>query len=134
MRWLGAMVEAPSATNTVLIVEDNDVEREGLSAVLRREGFSVREAETGDAALTALRTARPNLILLDMLLPDSTIDGWALLSYIQQTPQWSHIPIVIVTGLSIASAEWSQAMGALDVIRKPIDTRQLLDKLRRYTA
>src|SRR5438128_5162234 len=120
-----------SGPPTILLVEDNDVEREGLSAILRREGFSVREATTGDQALERLREQSPSLILLDMLLPDSSVDGWALLETIRKDPRWSPLPIIIVTGLNIASLEWSTAMGALDIVKKPIDSQELLAKVRR---
>ncbi len=126
------MVHDATAAKLVLIVEDDDVEREGLSAILRREGFCIREATTGDQALEGLREELPNLILLDMLLPDSSIDGWMLLDQIRSNPAWAFIPVIIVTGLAIASLEWSSALGALDIVKKPIDSHELLGKVRRY--
>src|SRR5262249_42349842 len=107
----------------------NDVEREGLSAILRREGFTVREATTGDQALDSLRDELPTLILLDMLLPESRIDGWLLLDYIRSNPDWAHIPVIIVGGMTIASYEWSSSLGALDIVKKPVNTLELLGKV-----
>jgi CheY-like chemotaxis protein len=64
--------------NKLLIVEDNDVTREGLATLLRREGFTVELAAHGRQALDYLNTgARPDVILLDMLLP--VLDGWHFL-------------------------------------------------------
>ena len=74
----------------------------------------------------------PSLILLDMLLPDTKFDGWAFLHYIRQNVEWSAIPIIIVTGMSIASSEWSRSLGALDIVKKPLDLDELLAKIRQY--
>src|SRR5438876_930728 len=120
------MSQQAPAPKTILLVEDNDVEREGLSAILRRKGYSVREAATGDQALASARTERPDVILLDLLLPEGTIDGWAFLDHVRADPRLSDIPVIIVTALTIASFEWSTAHGALDIVKKPIDTRELL--------
>src|SRR6266850_1391995 len=92
--------EAARPARLVLVVEDNDVEREGLSRLLRDAGFEVRTASTGDQALASVRARRPDLILLDLLLPDSRTDGWGILDYVRQNLEWQAIPIIIVTGLS----------------------------------
>src|SRR5947209_2347968 len=113
------MGEAARPAKALLVVEDNDVEREGLARLLRQAGFDCREAATGTQALEALRAEAPHLILLDMLLPET--DGWQLLKLIRLNPAWADIPVIIVTGLSIASREWSQSLGAVDVFLKPLD-------------
>ena len=69
-----------------------------------------------------------------MLLPEGNIDGWALLDYIRTTPKWRHVPVILTTGLGIASLEWSTAHGALDFLRKPIDVDELLRKIKQYCA
>jgi len=125
--------EAARPARLVLVVEDNDVEREGLSRLLRDAGFEVRTAATGDQALASVRARRPDLILLDLLLPDSRTDGWGILDYVRQNLEWQAIPIIIVTGLSIASLEWSTAHGALDIVKKPLDADDLLAKVRRLS-
>ena len=90
------------------MVEDNEVERQGLADFLRRAGFETSEAENGTKALDMLRAGTPDLVLLDMLLPE--IDGWRLLKIIRKNPAWVAIPVIIVTGLSIASLEWSLSL------------------------
>lgn len=124
------MEAAARTAKRLLVVEDNDVEREGLVRLLRQQGYDVREATTGDQALASVRARTPDLILLDMLLPESRTDGWAFLDYVRQNLEWQTIPIIIVTGLSIASLEWSTAHGALDIVKKPVDDRELLAKVR----
>ena len=127
-----AMAEGDRTATSLLLVEDNEVEREGLGIILRREGFAVTEAATGGEALAALRAGRPGLILLDMLLPGSRLDGWSLLENVRDVPEWSSIPVLIITGLGIASREWAVSLGARDVVRKPIEADELLQKIRSY--
>lgn len=124
------MAESDRTATSLLLVEDNEVEREGLAIILRREGFSVTEAATGNEALAALRAHRPDLLLLDMLLPGSRLDGWSLLDNLRQIPEWSRIPVLIITGLGIANSEWAVSLGARDVVRKPIEADEIVQKIR----
>jgi CheY-like chemotaxis protein len=106
------------------VIEDNLVEREGLAAVLRKEGYSTVLATNGKEALELLQVgAKPDVMLLDMMMPE--MDGWQFLKLLPEHPTLLTIPIVIVTGLKIANLEWAHALGAVAVIRKPIDVEQL---------
>src|SRR5579871_1877264 len=118
------------ATKTLLIVEDNAVTRESLSTLLSRQGYSVRGVATSGQALEALRADKPNLILMDMLLAGSADDGWTLLDKIRRQSEWRSIPVIIVTGIGVASDEWALSLGAQAVVRKPIDTDELLNKVK----
>ena len=120
------------ATKTLLIVEDNVVTREGLSTILSRQGYSIRGAADGRQAVEALRAEKPNLILLDMLLHGSGEDGWMLLEKFRHNPEWRSIPVIIVTGIIVASEEWAISLGARAVVRKPIDLDELLLKIQRH--
>lgn len=122
------MVQLETATKLLLIVEDNTVEREGLSAVLRQAGYLTREAGNGEQALQFLRAGKPDLVLLDLMLPDT--DGWQLLEEIRAEPAWASIPVLVVSGLSIGSVEWSRLLGAKGFVKKPIDTDDLLDQIQ----
>ncbi len=125
------MPEPTTPTKTLLLVEDNEVTREGLATVLRRHGYAVREAVNGRQAMEALRAEKPDAILLDMLLPGGE-DGWALLTRVRRNPEWRSIPVVIVTGMGIACDAWASALGAQAVVCKPIDTDELVGKLKRF--
>lgn len=124
------MTPSELAATSLLLVEDNDVEREALARILGCEGYHVAKAATGDEALDSLRAHKPDLILLDMLLPGGTKDGWLLLETLRRHPVWAKIPVIIVTGLGIASREWAHALGALDVVRKPLRVDEVLQKIR----
>ncbi len=123
-----------TATKSLLIVEDNEVTREGMATILRRQGYYTREVASGHEAVELLRETRPDLILLDMLLKGDSDDGWGLLGLIRRHPDWRSIPVIIVTGLGVACDEWASALGARTIVRKPIDTDDLLLKIQSHCA
>jgi CheY-like chemotaxis protein len=113
---------------SLLIVDDNDVEREGLAALLRRAGFDVTKAADGFQALECLRTQRPDLILLDMLMPNC--DGWEFLN--RRGPEWQSIPFIIITGSDSANHSWAKSLGAVDFLAKPFVTDEVLAKVKQF--
>jgi CheY-like chemotaxis protein len=115
---------------TVLIVEDNAIEREGVAAVLRQEGYDAVVAGNGKEALERLRSKPiPDVMLLDMMM--SEVDGWQLLKMLRSHPELLAIPVIIMTGLGIANLEWARSLGAAGLVRKPMDGEQLKDALAR---
>jgi CheY-like chemotaxis protein len=120
-----------STGKTVLVVEDRDMEREGLATVLRREGYTVLTAANGQQALELLlHDPLPDLVLLDMLL--AGIDGWDILQIRKRTPALADVPFVIVTGLGNASPGWARSLGVADYLRKPLEIPTLLETVRRW--
>ena len=119
------------ASKTVLVVDDNPVEREGLAAVLQQEGYNTMTAADGKEALDRLRgDPSPDLLLLDMLMSEH--DGWQLLRLLRKTPALAPIPVVIITGLDIASPEWASSLGAAGLLHKPIDAEELHREVERW--
>jgi twitching motility two-component system response regulator PilH len=114
---------------TVLVVEDNEVERAGLEAVLGQEGYAVVTAQTADEGLERLRAGGIDLVLLDMML--SGRDGWYFLSRRQREPQAAGVPVIVTTGLEVASLEWAASLGASACFRKPFPVAALLREVRR---
>ena len=115
---------------TILIVEDNEVQREGLAVVLRKEGYNVIAAVGGGDAVAILdRVATPNLILLDMMIPPP--DGWRFMAMRKKIPALAAAPVVIITALGVAHEEWAKSLGARELIRKPVETEALLQCVRR---
>lgn len=120
------------AGKMVLVIEDDNLQREALTAELQHEGFTVLTAAEGNDALDRLgNQPAPDLILLDMLNPRGQYDGWWFLSHRQRIPTLASTPVVIMTSLSVASAEWAASLGAVGLIRKPFDTRSLLAEIHR---
>jgi CheY-like chemotaxis protein len=117
-----------SACPTLLVVEDDDVAREALAAVLRRAGYRVVPAANGEEALAALRAGpAPDLILLDMLMP--VLDGWHFLDHFRQ--EAAQPPVVVTTATTILSREWAQDHGCAGLLHKPVEADELLHEVRR---
>ncbi|MFQ5942996.1 MAG: response regulator transcription factor [Anaerolineales bacterium] len=109
----------------ILVVEDEDNIREVVGRYLEREGFSVREAADGYAALDAIEQQEPDLIVMDLMLPG--IDGLTLTRQVQQK---SGIPIIILTARGdtsdrIRGLDW----GADDYLPKPFSPRELVSRI-----
>ena len=118
---------------TILIVEDNQIEREGLAVVLERAGYGVVSAANGREALQRLQgKPTPEVMLLDMMM--SEVDGWQLLKLLRQYPALLAMPVIIVTGLGIASLEWARSLGAAGLVRKPVEVEHLKGELIRVLA
>jgi CheY-like chemotaxis protein len=124
---------APVSVQTVLVVEDDPLQREGLRYVLEQAGYAVAVVAGPGEALTEFQTAPPpDLILLDMLHPKSRAgDGWHFMRRRQQLPDLRAVPVVIVTALGNASPEWAVSLGADGLLRKPVDPGQVVAEVRR---
>jgi CheY-like chemotaxis protein len=81
----------------VLIVDDTDSAKVVLSKLLRREGFETRTAGSATEALAALEEAVPDLVLLDISMPE--MDGLSLLELLHRHPRWSNLPVIMFTAL-----------------------------------
>ncbi len=98
--------------------------------VLQREGFDVFEAASGSEALACLETVRPDLVLVDGLMPD--MDGVDCCRKILATPGCAHLPVLMITGLDDrATIDQAFAAGALDFVTKPVHWDVLRHRLRR---
>jgi CheY-like chemotaxis protein len=115
---------------TILVVEDNEIQREGTALVLRREGFRVFPAAGGKEALALLSSGvAPDLVLLDMTMPPP--DGWRIMAMREKAAGLASVPVVLLTGLGVAHEEWAATLGACALIRKPVETAELLAAVRR---
>ena len=114
---------------TVLLVEDNESNRDMLTRRLEKRGYRVVCASTGAAALAFARTKSPALILLDLRLPD--IDGWEVSRTLKIDPATHAIPI-IATSAHAQDTDRAKALaaGCNEFEPKPIDLDRLLEKMR----
>ncbi len=117
---------------TILIVEDNEIQREGLAIVLRKAAYEVLPSEeAGDAIATLNRIVAPDLIILDMMMPTPATDGWRFMEERKKYPALFAVPVLIMTAMDAASEEWAKSLGARGLVRKPADTDTLLAEVRR---
>ncbi len=113
----------------ILVVEDNDILREGLVILLESEGFHVRAASNGASALEKMRADSPHLILSDISMPK--MDGFELYNVVRSRPEWITIPFIFWTARSERDDLFaSKKMGAEDYLVKPIDSQELVSTIR----
>jgi len=113
---------------TILIVEDNDLNREMLSRRLTRRGYAITLAEDGEQGVASVRAAPPDLILMDLSLPG--IDGCEAARLIKADPATRHVPVIALTAHAMAAdRERALAAGCDDFDTKPVDLTRLLDKI-----
>lgn len=128
---LGFFARGAFMTAHLLVVDDNEVERLGMAALLAREGFEVTVAANGEEAINLLHTFIPDTIVLDMLMPD--LDGWEFLRVRNYTPLLKNVPVIIVTGGGFASDEWARELGAEGFLKKPVNTDLLTETVKKLT-
>lgn len=120
-----------SEKGTVLYIEDNRDNRNLVRRVLAVEGFDVAEAESAKQALHWLETGRPDLILMDINMPD--VDGYALTAKIKSMPRFASVPIIAMTAnVMRGDRERSLQAGCDGYIQKPIDIDTLGQQIERY--
>jgi two-component system cell cycle response regulator DivK len=112
----------------LLLVEDNEMNRDMLSRRLERRGYQVIIAIDGAQGVTMAQTDRPDLILMDMSLP--VIDGWTATRQLKSAPATSSIPIIALTAHAMSGDEQkARESGCDDYDTKPIDLPRLLEKI-----
>jgi CheY-like chemotaxis protein/two-component sensor histidine kinase len=116
------------AAGTVLVIDDEQVARTLMGRFLRKAGFRVLEAETGDVGLALARADRPDVITLDVLMPG--MDGWAVLAALKDDPSLAAIPVVMVTVVDERNIGF--ALGAAEYLTKPIERERLVEVVRAY--
>jgi two-component system cell cycle response regulator DivK len=118
-------------TKSILIVEDQEDNRQILRDLLSSTDYEMVEAENGQEALDAVARKRPDLILMDIQLP--VMDGYEATRRIKANPEWQSIPVIVVTSYALSGdAEKARAAGCDDYVTKPYSPRQLLAKIREY--
>jgi len=112
----------------VLLVEDNEMNRDMLTRRLERKGYEVVIAVDGQAGIDMASSATPDIILMDLSLP--VIDGWKATRKIKADPATQSIPVIALTAHAMAGDEQKALeAGCNDYDTKPIDLKRLLDKV-----
>ena len=116
----------------ILVVEDDDVERELVRMTLEREGHRVTVADNGARGFELALEERPDLIVTDVWMP--TADGVYLIRRVRSTPELASTPILVTTGFGTGSASVSLGQGADAFEPKPLDPDSLRASVRRLLA
>ena len=112
----------------ILLVEDNEMNRDMLSRRLERRGYQVVMAEDGGTGVAMAKSENPDIILMDMSLP--VLDGWEATRQIKATPETKGIPIIALTAHAMAGdEEKALSAGCNDYETKPVDLAKLLAKI-----
>ncbi|MGC9162653.1 MAG: response regulator [Thiomonas sp.] len=115
--------------HNILIVDDSKTELYFLSDLLTRHGYTVNTAENGEQALAVLSATRPDLILMDVVMPGQ--NGFQLTRHITRDPNYAGIPVIMCTSKKLETDKvWAMRQGASDYIVKPVDPKALLEKIR----
>ncbi|MBB5518879.1 response regulator [Amphiplicatus metriothermophilus] len=133
MRDMAAMesLEASATTKTVLIVEDNELNMKLFHDLLEAHGYRTLEARTGPEALALARRHLPDLILMDIQLPE--ISGLQVTRQLKEDESLAAIPVIAVTAFAMkGDEERIRAGGCEDYIAKPISVAHFLEKVKRY--
>lgn len=113
----------------ILLVEDNEMNRDMLSRRLSRNGFEVLIAVNGQEGVDIALAEKPALILMDMSLP--VLDGWEATRQVKAHPETASIPVIALTAHAMASdREQAMAAGCDDFDTKPVELPRLLEKIR----
>jgi CheY-like chemotaxis protein len=114
----------------VLIVEDNEMNRDMLSRRLQRRGYAVLIAEDGERGVAVATAERPDLILMDMSLP--VLDGWEATRRLKADPATRPIPVIALTAHAMSTdREKVFEAGCDDYDTKPVELPRLLEKMER---
>ncbi len=125
------MSDNASRVPTVLVIEDNPNNARLMQRVLERDNYRVLHAEDGQTGLALAMSEHPDLILLDLGLPD--VDGLTIAAHLKQSDILARIPLVIVTAWPSETArDVVAAYGCQGYIPKPIDTREFSQQVAAY--
>lgn len=119
-------------TTRVLIAEDEPHIVESLSFVLRRSGYEVSSVLDGEEAMQRIRSERPDMVILDVMLPK--LNGFEVLKQVKSDPLLQSIPVIILTAKGQAhDRRMAEEIGVDGFMTKPFSNRDIVDEVRRLT-
>ena len=115
----------------ILIVEDNEMNRDMLSRRLERKGFSIVMAEDGKKGVDMSKSENPDIILMDLSLP--TMDGWTATAKIKEIEAVKDIPVIALSAHAMPEhRDRALKAGCSDYDTKPVDIKRLLEKIGKF--
>jgi twitching motility two-component system response regulator PilH len=115
----------------VLLVDDSKTELHHLSDMLSKRGYTVRTAENGEEAMRRLAEDKPDLILMDVVMPGQ--NGFQLTRAITRDPQFADVPVIMCTSKNQETDRvWGMRQGARDYVVKPVVADELIAKIKAF--
>jgi twitching motility two-component system response regulator PilH len=115
----------------ILVVDDSKTELHHLSDILGKRGYTVRTAENGEEAMRRLEEDKPQLILMDVVMPGQ--NGFQLTRAITRDPRFADVPVIMCTSKNQETDKvWGMRQGARDYIVKPVNTDELISKIKAF--
>jgi twitching motility two-component system response regulator PilH len=115
----------------ILLVDDSKTELHVLSELLVKKGYQVRTAENGEEAMRRLQEEKPDLILMDVVMPGQ--NGFQLTRAITRDPAFASVPVIICTSKNQETDRvWGMRQGAKDYVVKPVNPEELLSKIKAF--
>jgi CheY-like chemotaxis protein len=118
-----------STAGRALLVDDDDVVRRSVRQALEPIGWNVTEAENGQIAIKSLTAARPDVIILDLMMPK--MDGFEFLDELRARPDWQDIPVVVITAKELTQEDRTRLNGGVERIIQKSDRDEMLRQLSR---
>mgnify|MGYP001204078615 FL=1 len=119
------------AIQKILLVDDSKTELHHLTDVLTKRGYAVRTAENGEDAMRRLSEDKPDLILMDVVMPGQ--NGFQLTRSITRDPRFADVPVIMCTSKGQETDKvWGMRQGARDYVVKPVDTDELITKIKNF--
>ena len=117
----------------ILVVDDSKTELYHLSDLLGKNGYAVRTAENGEEAMRRLAEDKPDLILMDVVMPGQ--NGFQLTRSITRDPRFFGVPVIMCTSKNQETDKvWGMRQGARDYIVKPVNSDELIAKIKAFDA
>ncbi|HLL48917.1 MAG TPA: response regulator [Longimicrobiaceae bacterium] len=113
---------------TILVVDDSESICDALACLLEIEGHATLTAPNGEEGVSMARRHRPDLVLLDIMMP--VLDGWGAVRQLKAGAETAHIPVLALTALRLSQAQLDEA-GFDGYLSKPIPSHRLLEEIRR---
>jgi CheY-like chemotaxis protein len=125
---------APAGPTRVLVVEDDALQRERIRSWLGPPQWLTVEAENGRLALDRLKEGQPDVILLDLMMPE--MDGFQLVAELQKHPAWCRIPVIVITAHDLTVEEHAELNSGIETIltKETFSPAQLIERVRQVVS
>ena len=129
-----AGVRAPAGPTQVLVVEDDVLQRERIRSWLQPQQWLLAEAENGRMALDRLNESQPDVIVLDLMMPE--MDGFQLVAEIQRHPAWCRIPVIVVTARDLSADDRARLNSGIETVlmKEKFTPAHLIERVRQVVS